>query len=148
MTNAQHPTLAWLACAAALLVVACTTMPTASHDNAARYAEVINNPVRTEQDRRMDDERKPAQFLPFTQVEPGMRVMDVSAGGGYTSQLLALAVGPNGTLYAQTPRPGATLTQRLADHRQANFVLVERPFVETSKGTVLARPKERVKEGL
>ena len=57
-----------------------------------------------------------------------MRVMDVSAGGGYTSQLLALAVGPNGTLYAQTPRPGATLTQRLADHRQANFVLVERPF--------------------
>jgi predicted methyltransferase len=128
MTNAQHLTFAWLACAAALFVSACTTMPTASPGNAARYAEVIASPVRTEQDRRMDDERKPAQFLPFTQVEPGMRVMDVSAGGGYTSQLLALAVGPSGTLYAQTPRPGATLTQRLAEHRQANFVLVERPF--------------------
>jgi len=57
-----------------------------------------------------------------------MRVLDVSAGGGYTSQLLALAVGPEGTLLAQTPRPGATLAKRLADHPQANFVVVERPF--------------------
>ena len=76
----------------------------------------------------MDAERKPAQFLPFAQVKPGMRVLDVSAGGGYTSQLLALAVGPEGTLLAQTPRPGATLAKRLADHPQANLVVVERPF--------------------
>lgn len=76
----------------------------------------------------MDAERKPAQFLPFTGVRPGMKVLDVSSGGGYTSQLLALAVGPSGTLFAQTPRPGATLTKRLADHPQANFILVLRPF--------------------
>jgi len=39
----------------------------------------------------------------------------------------------------------ATAVQIL-DAMVANPVLVERPFVETSKGTVLARPKERVKE--
>lgn len=76
----------------------------------------------------MDAERKPAEFLPFTEVKPGMHVLDVSAGAGYTSQLLALAVGPGGALWAQTPKPGATLTKRLADHPQANFVVVERPF--------------------
>jgi predicted methyltransferase len=64
----------------------------------------------------------------FAGVRPGMRVLDVSAGGGYTSQLLALAVGPSGTVYAQTPRPGETLTKRLADHPQSNLVLVTRPF--------------------
>jgi predicted methyltransferase len=94
----------------------------------SHYQAVIDSPVRTDQDRRMDAERQPASFLPFTQVQPGMKVLDVSAGGGYTTQLLTLAVGPGGMVWGQTPRPGATLTQRLADHPQANLVVVSRPF--------------------
>jgi len=35
---------------------------------------------------------------------------------------------------------------KLLDAMVAHPVLVERPFVVTSKGTLLARPKERVKE--
>jgi predicted methyltransferase len=57
-----------------------------------------------------------------------MRVLDVSTGAGYTSQLLALVVGPGGTLWAQAPQPGATVTKRLSDHPQANFRLTARPF--------------------
>ena len=120
------------ACAAALLatlfLAACATTQNDDGVAARSYAAVIADPIRTEQDHRMDAERKPAQFLPFTHVAPGMRVLDVSSGAGYTSQLLALAVGPAGTLFAQTPRPGAALAKRLADHPQANFVVVERPF--------------------
>ena len=93
-----------------------------------RYRSVIESPVRTEQDRRMDPSRHPAEFLPFTQVGPGMRVLDVSAGAGYTSQILALAVGPTGMVWAQAPQPGATLHKRIADHPQANLVVVARPF--------------------
>ena len=104
----------------------CTTTPKDS--NVRSYEAVIASEIRTDQDRRMDQARKPAQFLPFTQVKPGMQVLDVSAGGGYTSQLLALAVGPGGKVWAQTPKPGATLTKRVADHPQANLVVVERPF--------------------
>ena len=52
----------------------------------------------------MDASRHPAEFLPFTQAKPGMMVLDVSAGAGYTSQLLALAVAPDGKLCAQAPR--------------------------------------------
>ena len=117
-----------LASAIALAAAGCATSPDDSSRLTTRYADAIASPLRTDQDRRMDAERKPARFLPFTRVMPGMRAMDVSAGGGYTSQLLALAVGPEGTLYAQAPRANRTLTQRLADHPQANLVLVERPF--------------------
>ena len=109
-------------------LAACTTLPgDDARTAAARYDAVIASPLRTDQDRRMDAPRHPAEFLAFTQVKPGMRVLDVSTGGGYTSQLLALAIGPGGTLYAQAPNPGATVRARLADHPQANFMLVARP---------------------
>ena len=92
------------------------------------YRKAIDSPLRTEQDRRMDAARHPAEFLAFTQARPGMQVLDVSAAAGYTSQLLALAVGPAGTVFAQNPRERDALTQRLADHPQANLVPVLRPF--------------------
>jgi predicted methyltransferase len=110
-----------------LLASGCATMSPPQEQRAAAE-RVIANPIRTEQDRKTDAARKPIDFMLFAGVRPGMRVLDVSAGGGYTSQLLALAVGPTGTVYAQTPRPGETLTKRLADHPQANLVLVTRPF--------------------
>jgi predicted methyltransferase len=110
-----------------LLASGCATMSPPQEQRAAAE-RVIANPIRTEQDRKTDAARKPIDFMLFAGVRPGMRVLDVSAGGGYTSQLLALAVGPSGTVYAQTPRPGETLTKRLADHPQANLVLVTRPF--------------------
>jgi predicted methyltransferase len=110
-----------------LLASGCATMSPPQEQRAAAE-RVIANPIRTEQDRKTDAARKPIDFIVFAGVRPGMRVLDVSAGGGYTSQLLALAVGPGGTVYAQTPRPGETLTKRLADHPQSNLVLVTRPF--------------------
>ena len=114
-------TIAWLE--------ACTIVPSADeHAMAATYQQVIASPIRTEQDRRIDAARHPAEFLPFTQVRPGMQVLDVSAGGGYTSQLMALAVGPTGVVFAQTQQPGPGLAKRLADHPQTNLVPVERPF--------------------
>ena len=110
-----------------LAVAACATAPVQQAPEARAQA-AIASPIRTDQDRRMDASRNPAQFLPFTGVAPGMIVLDVSAGAGYTSQLLALSVGPQGKVYAQRPQPGDALTKRLADHPQPNFVPVYRPF--------------------
>jgi predicted methyltransferase len=110
-------------------LIGCATTP-AEDPRAAteRYQKVVASPVRTDQDRRMDPARHPAEFLPFTQVKPGMQVLDVAAGGGYTSQLLALAVGPGGMLWAQSQQPGAALAKRLTDQPQSNFVVVTRSF--------------------
>jgi len=113
--------------AAIALVAACATT-TAQQSPETRAQAAIASPVRTDQDRKMDASRNPAQFLPFTGVAPGMIVLDVSAGGGYTSQLLALAVGPEGKVYAQRQQPGEALTKRLADHPQPNFIPVYQPF--------------------
>ena len=105
-----------------------TSPPDDPRAAAARYQQVIASPLRTDQDRRMDAGRHPAEFLPFTQAKPGMMALDVAAGGGYTSQLVALAVAPDGRLWAQTPRPGPALQKRLADHPQADLIVTERPF--------------------
>lgn len=95
---------------------------------AESYGKVIADPIRTEQDRTMDARRHPAELLSFTQVKPGMQVLDVAAGGGYTSQLLAIAVGPSGTVWAQAQRPSPVMSKRLADQPQKNLVYVQRPF--------------------
>jgi predicted methyltransferase len=127
--NALLRLVFWLSLFAASALSGCAgVLPEDSRAASERYQNVIASPVRTDQDRRMDASRHPAEFLPFTQVRTGMRVLDVSAGAGYTSQLLALAVGPTGMVWAQTPQPGATLQKRIADHPQANLVVVTRPF--------------------
>jgi predicted methyltransferase len=122
----SSPTLRTLL-VAAFLVAGCATTPS-QQTPEARAQAVIASPIRTDQDRRMDASRNPAQFLPFTGVAPGMMVLDVSAGAGYTSQLLALSVGPEGKVYAQRPAAGEALTKRLAEHPQANFIPVYQPF--------------------
>lgn len=92
------------------------------------YKQAVASAIRTDDDRDDDARRKPLEFLQFTNVQPGMRVMDVAAGGGYTTQLLALVVGSNGTVWAQGPKLRPALEERLANHPQPNIVPVIRPF--------------------
>jgi predicted methyltransferase len=55
---------------------------------------------RSEADRQLDAGRHPAELLAFAGIKPGMKVAEISAGGGYTTELLARAVGPTGVVYA------------------------------------------------
>jgi predicted methyltransferase len=57
-----------------------------------------------------------------------MKVLYIAAGGGYATQLLALAAGSNGTVWAQGTKPGAALQERLASHPQANIIPVIQPY--------------------
>lgn len=65
----------------------------------ATFDSIVAAPDRSEQDRALDAGRKPAELLAFIGVKPGMRVAELGAGGGYTAELLARAVGPTGTVY-------------------------------------------------
>jgi predicted methyltransferase len=96
--------------------------------SAETYRALLANPVRIERDRTFDERRRPVELLQFADVRPGMRVLDLVAGGGYTSQLLVLAVGPSGKVWAQTPQVGNALKERLAAHPQENFIVAARPF--------------------
>ena len=47
-------------------------------------------------------------MLAFFGVYPGMVVPDLSAGGGYTTELLARAAGPTGLVFGAEPAAHAT----------------------------------------
>ena len=93
-----------------------------------QYTAAIANPVRTDDDRKGDAKRKPAEFLAFAKVKAGMKVLDVSAGGGATSTLLAAAVGPGGEVWAHNAKASPKLDARLAGAPMANLHPVTAPF--------------------
>jgi len=85
---------------AALIVIgiAAAVVPQAA---AQDYGAIVAAPDRSDADRNTDKRRDPLKLLNFIGVEEGMKVLDMEAGGGYTTELLARAVGPNGVVYAQ-----------------------------------------------
>jgi predicted methyltransferase len=65
------------------------------------YAAIVAAPDRSDGDRQADAKRQPAKLLAFTGVKTGMKVLDMEANAGYSTELLARAVGPSGVVYAQ-----------------------------------------------
>lgn len=100
----------------------------ARSEHAWSFSAVVEDPIRSEEDRRADEVRKPEAFLSFTGVRPGMNVLDMAAGGGYTAQLLALATKPGGVVWAQNAQPSPSLELRLTRHVQPNFHQLVRPM--------------------
>ncbi|NML17221.1 class I SAM-dependent methyltransferase [Azohydromonas caseinilytica] len=75
---------------------------------AERIAAIVASPERSAADRGNDLRRKPGEMLAFIGVRPGMVALDLSASGGYTTELLARAIGPGGVVYGQSaPRAAA-----------------------------------------
>jgi len=70
------------------------------------YAALIAAPDRSDADREADKRRDPLPLLKFAGPAPGMKVLDMGAGGGYSTELMARAVAPNGKVYGQFPADG------------------------------------------
>ncbi len=125
MTGSRS-TSRWLAASALTLLVACsaasdetkapspaespsptpepspTPAPTAAQPAGDVDAEaIVAAEDRSADDRKADERRSPAELLRFCELAPGMRVADIGAGTGYTTELLARAVGPEGVVYGQ-----------------------------------------------
>ncbi|HEY1537587.1 MAG TPA: SAM-dependent methyltransferase [Polyangiaceae bacterium] len=56
---------------------------------------------RSPDDKALDTGRKPAETLAFFGIQPGMKVAEIGAGGGYTTELLSRVVGPTGEVFGQ-----------------------------------------------
>jgi len=94
----------------ALLLGGCATAPPGVV-TAADMGRIVASADRTAADRQNDLRRKPVDLFAFMGLRPGMTALDVSAGGGYTSELLARAIGPSGRVYGQSqPRDAARPT--------------------------------------
>jgi len=100
----------------------------------AEIRAIVAAEDRSPQDRETDARRHPVEFLRLTGVARGDRVADIGAGGGYTAELLARAVGPEGTIYGHnTPRViekyvGESWPARLTKPVNARIVRVDRDF--------------------
>ena len=64
-------------------------------------ASAIANENRTEADRKRDERSKAEVVLGLLDLKPGQAVIDVFAGGGYYSELMAGVVGGEGTVILQ-----------------------------------------------
>ena len=109
----QHPrhagrTRAWLAASVLVLCACASDGPSTNAPSSAttlsreRIAAIVDSPDRRAADRTNDIRRKPDAMLAFIGVRPGMVALDLSAGGGYTTELIARAVGPTGRVYGQS----------------------------------------------
>ena len=95
----------------------------------AQIDAIVASPDRSDADRRTDERRKPAEMLAFIGIRPGMVALDLSAGGGYTTELLARAVGPTGAAYGQSrppPPSPATVASSAPPRRTTAMALAER----------------------
>jgi predicted methyltransferase len=64
---------------------------------------IVGAADRSDDDKKLDAGRHPGELLAFLGLKPGMRAADLAAGGGYTTELLARAVGPTGKVWSQNP---------------------------------------------
>jgi len=100
---------------------------------AANYAAIVAAADRTDADRQTDQRRDPLKLLDFAAPRPGMKVLDMGAGGGYSTELMARAVAPTGVVYGQNPadqgeRAKARFEAREKTPAGKNIVGLARPF--------------------
>lgn len=98
------------------------------------HTAAVSAADRSDADRALDAGRRPAEMLAFFEIGPGMRVAEIGSGGGYTTELLARAVGPTGRVYGQNSKfvlerfAEKPWSERLAKPVNAAVVRVDREF--------------------
>jgi len=87
--------------------------------------DAVNNPARSLADRERDKTSKPNVVLNFIGLKPGMKVLDLFAGGGYYTEMLSYAVSPGGQVISHTNAAyegmtGEEAANRFKDNRLPN----------------------------
>ena len=103
-SSLRHAPAAGLLAVVSMLVA--WSFPAAAQDaktssKTPDYEAIVAAPDRSDADRQTDQRRQPVKMLAFAGARPGMRVLDMEASGGYSTELLARAVAPDGVVYAQ-----------------------------------------------
>ena len=115
------------------LVACLVASPGVRAQAAPDYAALMAAPDRSDADRKADTRRDPVPFLAFAGLRPGMKVLDMGAGGGYSTELIARAVAPGGIVYAQNAadlgeKAKAAFDARLKTPAVKDVVADIRPF--------------------
>jgi predicted methyltransferase len=105
-----------------------------------RIAGSLDLSGRSDADMAQDASRKPVEIINFAGVKKGDNVLDLLAGGGYYTELIARRVGEEGNVVLQIPKAylkyvDKEVKQRLADDRLSNvdYLLSEAPDLKLEK---------------
>jgi predicted methyltransferase len=101
--------------------------------HAQDYRALVAAPDRSAADRENDKRRDPIDMLNFIQPRAGMKILDMGAGAGYSTELMARAAGPTGMVYGQNPPDQFEKARQAFDERakspaMMNAVQDVRPF--------------------
>jgi predicted methyltransferase len=95
---------------------------------------VVLDPDRLDADRALDAGRHIEEMLAFLEVAPGQKLGEIGAGGGYTTELVARAIGDRGRIFAENNRfvlerfAAKPWGDRLQRRAMRNVVRVDREF--------------------
>ena len=103
--------------ATAIFILCCMLAQAALAD---RVAEAIAKPGRLAGDIERDARSRPDLVLPWLELEPGDRVADIWAGGGYYSELIASVVGDEGEVLLVNNAAYAAFAKKSLDERLGN----------------------------
>ena len=121
---------------------AAVTAPARPHDDVPhvtvtvtpRLQAIVDAKDRSDDDRKLDGGRHPAELLAFLDLKPGMKVAELGVGLGYTTELLARAVAPGGKVWGQNSKwinekfADKPWSARLKRGVMRNVVRVDRDF--------------------
>lgn len=120
-----------------LASVGCVSQSSLDETNNSVSADIaitaaLADPERSDSDRALDDRRKPDEVLEFLGIEPGMKVFDIFAGGGYYTEILSRLVGDTGAVVHYNNAPWAMFVKkatdaRFADNRLGNVEMMVAP---------------------
>jgi predicted methyltransferase len=112
-------------------IVSSMALSVAGAQNAqvARMQAALASPERSAEAKARDEIRKPIDVIRFLGIKDGDRVIDVISFGGWYTEVLSAAVGPQGHVYTQNPdffvsRPGFADTEQALVARLGNVTAV------------------------
>lgn len=110
----------------ALAALMLAAAPAALAQSADPIQAAIADPRRPAEDVARDTARASAEMLAFAEIGPGDRVADIRPEEGFFARLFAVAVGPEGKLYAFVPTRTAAREDAYADALAQTYGNVER----------------------
>lgn len=103
-----------------LTVTSCATPPSPPVALQPTSDAILAAPMRSAEDRARDGRRKAVESLAFMAVRPGANILDMEAGSGYWSEILARATGTRGRVTMQNPPAFEGRLKPLIDARMAS----------------------------
>ncbi len=101
---------------------------------AQDYAAILAAGDRTDADRQTDTRRDALKLLTFIGPKTGWQVLDMGAGAGYSTELMARAVGQGGKVWGQNDKASEKFEARLKTPAMANALAQVQPYNDPAAG--------------